>query len=262
MKKVCIVIPMFNFNEMTEKCVNLARKNAGMDDVDILVVDNGSAKEYAAQDGELVINLSTNTGFTNAVNEGIKWCSHYYKYIMLLNNDTEPYPGYLKALVDVMDSDNKIAVASSVRKVPMNGEGSYELGGMDWMRGHSKLAWQKEHDVMDFEWVPFCSVILRYDIIRELGLLDKNMKNYCSDNDFCARARMAGYRVVVVPQSEVLHYRGVTVIENKDNLDLGMDQKLFLEKLSGLTWQTLLDKMPLDVERNIWGRINFDTENR
>ncbi len=260
MSNCCVIIPMYNFNGMTEACVKLVKQNAGVD-CNIIVIDDGSDHPFADL-SVCVMRNYVNEGFTHAVNQGIIECNNNYDYIMILNNDTEPEPDFLKNLVNYMDANPDVAIASSTRKVPKNGDGSYELGGMDWLRGHSKLAWQKEAEPQECEWVPFCSVLIRSSVIRELGLLNKQMKNYCSDNEFCARVRMAGYKIVVVPSSEVVHHRGVTIIENEKKLNLGNDQKIFLEKLSGLQWQTLLNKLPLDIERNIWGRIDFETYNK
>jgi len=260
--KTCIIIPMYNFNGMTTECINFVKKNSGID-CNILVVDDGS--EHKFEDNRVdIYRHETNLGFTRSVNDAISLCGNAYEYIMLLNNDTEPCENFLKNLVDVMDKDKDIAIASSVRRVPKNGEGSYELEGADWIRGHLKLGWQKGNGVDFVTWVPFCSVILRTNIIHELGLLDKRMKNYCSDNDYCARAIQAGYKVALVHDSEVLHHRGTTILSNKEKLgtSLGEDQKIFLEKLSGFSWQTLLTKMPLDHEQNTWGEIAFEVVKR
>lgn len=260
---VCVIIPMYNFNEMTKRCIDFVIQNSGIDNeysygYHIVVVDDGSDIPFDDDRVEVIRN-DVNKGFTASVNTAINEYLTEFKYFMILNNDTEPEPGFLRELVNVMEKDKDIAIASSVRKVPQNGEGSYELGGIDWIRGHTLLSWNKETEVKQYEWVPFCSVIIRKCVISEIGLLDKRMINYCSDNDYCSRVTMAGYKIVVVPDSEVKHYRGVTIIENKDKLKLENDQKIFLEKLSGLQWQTLLDKLPLDIEQNIWGQVSFET---
>src|SRR3990167_10948367 len=114
MNKICIVIPMYNHSEMTRKCVKLCKKNAWVDH-DILVVDDGSFESYIGYDGEFVHRLKENSGFTNATNQGILWCGDRYDYIHLLNNDTEPEPGFLRILADFLNTNPVVGIAASVR---------------------------------------------------------------------------------------------------------------------------------------------------
>ena len=102
MEKVTVVIPNYNGIRFLEECLNaLYRQEEDTPSFLVLVVDNGSS------DGSLellrekfpqteVIPLSENTGFCHGVNVGIQHSRT--PYVILLNNDTKVYPGFVKAL--------------------------------------------------------------------------------------------------------------------------------------------------------------------
>ena len=264
MSRICVVIPMYGQAEYTRKCIELTKKNAGIY-VDILVVDDGSPEPFK-EPGVEVLRLAENSGFTNAVNQGMLWASkvynaleeyHVYEYVLLLNNDTEPYPNFIKNLCDVMDNDKSIAIASSVRLHPKDGSYEAELYGVDLLRGFqavTKLENLKD-EVIECNWVPTCSSLIRMDVIREIGLFDKHMRTHSSDLDYCLRVKMADYKVVVVTSSRVIHHHEVTTKTN--GISPERDQKVLLEKLSGINYAALMKKIPLDAESNLHGQLQF-----
>jgi GT2 family glycosyltransferase len=253
--KVCVVVTMWNFEDMTRECTSMVRANAGMEHT-LLVVDNGSDKPYFDINADLVIRTNGNTGCTDAQNQGIIWCDNKYDYIMLLNNDTIPYHNFLKILVDAMENDKSLAVASSTRITKYNGVEVEEMYGVDLIRGHQQC--RSDDDTEDIKyclWVPTTAVLIRSSVIREIGLLDKRMINHCSDNDFCYRAIINDYKIACIIDSKVVHLRGVTV--KKHGVVPYKDQRVMLEKLSGLQYQKILNKLPMDAESNAWGKISF-----
>ena len=259
MSRVAIIIPMFGKEEYTRRCVELTKKNYGTGEpIEIVVVDDGSPTPFT--DPLInVIRLDENSGYTAATNEGILW-SQYRNcdYVLLLNNDTEPEPGFLKELLDVMEADPTIGIAGSVRYHP-NREGQpYELCGSDIIRGFQYFTDKKSlSDVpIDCNWVPLCSGLIRMDMIREIGLLDKQFRNHCSDSEYCIRAKMNHWRVVFVCRSVVMHHLSVTTSAN--NIMVDEDQRKFLEKLAGLETQKLMRDMPLDGEAKTYGQLKFE----
>lgn len=257
---------MFGFPEVTDKCVELTKQNAGMD-VDILVVDDGSPVPYDNKDAFVeILRLPKNSGYTNATNQGILWCSDRYKYVHLLNNDTEPYPDFIKHLYDVAEKNPTFAVVASVRMskgVSMMKDGvevktDREMYGADLIRGYQLFVdLDLDEEYLPCVWVPVCSALIPIQALRYVGLLDKRMRNHCSDNDFCLRARILGYEVVVVPKSKVKHERELTTRLHK--LQPYDDQRIMIEKLAGLPYQRFMDELPLDCENKTWGKVSFIT---
>jgi len=262
MNKICAVIPMYGLNELTDKCVNLVLENAGME-IDIVVVDDGSPIPYQENPTNScrvkVLRLEQNSGYTNATNQGILWCGDRYKYIHLLNNDIIPHKDFIKLLYEFMEEDYVTGIASSVRLNKMDGKFITELWGVDLIRGYQAIlnGWENDLPPATCDWLPICSSLVRLDMIREIGLLDKRFRNHCSDSDYCIRANMNKWNVTVVPSSKVEHTHQTTT--KTLNVIPDIDQKLFIEKLAGVQYQQLMNKMPLDCSSNTWGKIEFST---
>jgi len=265
MKKIVVVIPMYGKEEYTNKCIDLVLKNAGVP-VDILVVDDGSEKAFSY--GYLspnnhkvsVIRIEKNSGFTNAINQGLLWASRFgYDYVHMLNNDTEPRPNFIKVLFDEMKKDPNIGIASSVRLHPQGESYMAELFGIDLIRGYQCVMKQEhlkeQQEVIECNWVPTCSSLIKVDTVRELGLFDKRMRNHSSDLDYCLRVKMAGYRVIVMRESVVVHHHEVTTSEHKISPEY--DQRVLLEKLAGLYYAQFMKVMPLDAESKTYGQLEF-----
>ena len=261
MRDVCVVIPMYGFGEYTKKCIEMTLENAGMD-VDILIVDDGSETPfYYGHESVFIHRLDENSGFTNATNQGILWCGDKYKYIHLLNNDTEPEKNFIKVLYDLMEANPRIGIASSARKHPSKDSPKgylIEMFGIDLIRGY-QLCCQDDlpQDYYQCNWVPVSSSLVRHEMIRYIGILDRRMRNHCSDNDYCIRARMNNWDVVVVPKSKVFHHHEITTTTHK--LSPYDDQKILIEKLAGIQYAQLMKEMPLDHENKTWGKLDFMT---
>ena len=96
--KFSVVIPNWNGRQFLKTCLD-SLKAQTYDDVEIIVVDNGSSDgsrtfitEYYPE--VRLIALKQNRGFTGACNLGMEAASG--EYIALLNNDTELDRGWAR----------------------------------------------------------------------------------------------------------------------------------------------------------------------
>ena len=111
--KVTVVIPNYNGLKFMDPCfkaldLQLCR------DFDILVVDNGSTDgsvEWLKEHEIPSIFLEKNTGFSGAVNVGIK--ASKTPYVILLNNDTEPDCHYIGEMIKAIERSPEIFSVSS-----------------------------------------------------------------------------------------------------------------------------------------------------
>ena len=97
--KVTIIIPNYNGLKFMEPCFAALDKQTCRDFA-LLVVDNGSTDgsvEWLRENQVPSVFLSENTGFSGAVNVGIREAKT--PYVILLNNDTEPEPAYVEELL-------------------------------------------------------------------------------------------------------------------------------------------------------------------
>ena len=258
MNDICVIIPMFGKEEYTDKCIDETVKHAGIQ-IDIVVVDDGSQKFYRNSKYNVsVIRLTENTGFTNAINAGILHAQKLgYDYVHLLNNDTEPRKDFIKVLFEDMDKDPNLAIASSARLYPKGDSFLVELYGIDLLRGYQCVIdiENVKGAIVECNWVPVCSALIRMDVIREIGLLDKHMRTHSSDLDYCLRIKMAGYRIVVDPSSLVFHHHEVTTKAN--GITPEHDQRVLHVKLAGMGYAQFMNKIPLDSDAKTYGEIKF-----
>ena len=93
--KVTVIIPNYNGLKFMEPCFRALELQI-CHKFQILVVDNGSTDgsvEWLKERGIPTIFLDSNTGFSGAVNVGIRAAKT--PYVILLNNDTEPDCHYI-----------------------------------------------------------------------------------------------------------------------------------------------------------------------
>jgi len=214
MKKVSIVIPNYNGKKYIKECFD-ALKTQNYRDFDLILVDNGSkddslieAKKYAGDLRLKIIELDKNYGFAKAVNEGIKACDS--EYVILLNNDTRVYPGFVRALVAKMEEDVRIFSAQALMlkyddPTLTDSAGDY-FSAMGWgfARGRDKKAskYKKSRDIFSA-----CAgaAIYRRAVFEKIGYFDEEFFAYLEDVDIGFRARLFGYRNVFCPKALVLH---------------------------------------------------------
>src|SRR5690606_24319194 len=110
---VAIILVNWNSYTHTKKCL-LSLREIIYRNYKTIVVDNGSSDgsgdslEKEFEELTLIRNPE-NLGFTGGNNVGIKYaCESGFKYLMLLNNDTEVEPDFLTPLIERMEEDDKI----------------------------------------------------------------------------------------------------------------------------------------------------------
>ena len=258
MNKICCIIPMYGKPEYTDKCVSETIKNSGIP-VDILVVDDGSKIPYANSSALLILRLDKNMGFTNAANQGILWAQkRNYDYVHLLNNDTLPKENFIKILYDFLEETKVVGIAASARIHQTDSPHNIELFGADLISGYQQCTDGNIPETVFFTyWVPLCSALIRMDMIREIGILDKRMRTWSSDNDYCIRANFNGWNVALLIKSKVFHvHQGTT--GKAINEGVKHDQMVLLEKMT-VQYAQLMTKLPLDKGSETWGKLEFST---
>lgn len=212
MPKVSIVIPNYNGAGFLVDCLDSLRKQT-MDDLQILVIDNGS-EDHSCQliqedypEVELV-QLQTNTGFCGAVNEGIR--RSRAPYVLLLNNDTEATETFVEELYKAISRDDRIFSCSGKMiqyfdRTRMDDAGDYYCA-LGWAYAYGK---GKPEANYDKEKKIFFScagaAIYRKKILDEIGYFDEVHFAYLEDADIGYRARIHGYENRYVPQAVVYH---------------------------------------------------------
>lgn len=209
-KKATIIIPNYNGLKFMEPCMRALKAQTDKN-FELLVVDNGSTDgsvKWLKEQEIPSIFLEENTGFSGAVNVGIRAAKT--PYVILLNNDTEPEPGYVEALVAAIEKSPKIFSVSSkmiqlYHKELMDDAGDmYSLLGWAYQRGVGQETRGYNRSVPVFS---ACAgaAIYRRAVFDEIGGFDEAHFAYLEDLDVGYRARIFGYENVYCPEAVVYH---------------------------------------------------------
>lgn len=209
-KTTTVIIPNYNGLKFMEPCM-AALERQTYRDFDVLVVDNGSVDgsvEWLKERRIPTIFLETNTGFSGAVNVGIR--AARTKYVLLLNNDTETEPEFVGELVKCISrSKNIFAVSSKMiqmyqRELMDDAGDMYSLLGWAYQRGvgQSVERYNRPYHVFSA-----CAgaAIYRRDVFDTIGYFDETHFAYLEDIDICYRARIFGYHNLYCPTAVVYH---------------------------------------------------------
>ena len=209
-KQVTVIIPNYNGLKFLGICLD-ALEHQTFRDFEILVVDNGSSDgsvEWLKEQGIPAVFLPENTGFSGAVNAGIRAAST--PYVLLLNNDTEAAPDFVGELYAAIRRSEKIFAVSSkmvqmYRRELMDDAGDmYSLMGWAYQRGvgRSSRGYNRPMEVFSA-----CAgaAIYRRAVFDEIGLFDEMHFAYLEDIDVCWRAKIRGCHVRYCPKAVVYH---------------------------------------------------------
>jgi GT2 family glycosyltransferase len=208
--------------ELTVACIgSLCRLSYG--NTEVIVVDqasnDGSVERIRAQFPFVrVIASDTNLGFTGGNNLGMEYATG--EYYLLLNNDTVVEPDFLEKLVAVAEQDKCIGALSPLIKYHQSPGMIQYAGGpkkLDLIRFRSTWRGTFEADTGQYHRAEETSIahgaafLVRRDVVDRVGKLDDRFFIYYEELDWSLRIRNAGYKIMVVPSSVILHKESMTV---------------------------------------------------
>ena len=105
---ISVVIPMSNMIELTDECIETLLDTAS-DEVEIIVIDNASEKEYTHPHATVLRN-DKNIGFCPSMLEGIAFSSN--NHVLCMHNDVFILEkGWNNRLLSHFSLDHKLAIA-------------------------------------------------------------------------------------------------------------------------------------------------------
>ncbi len=236
--EVSIIIPVYNQLNYTIKCLYAILQNTSGVTYEVILADDNSSDNTRAIE-ETIKNIiyirnESNLGFLKNCNNAVKYCKGHY--ILFLNNDTIPQQGWLKPLVDFMENDKLIGGVGSKLVFP-NGT-MQEAGSIIWNDG-SCLGYGRgdDHNKPEYSFareVDYCSgasIMFRREQFIELGQFDEiYAPAYYEEADFCMTLRKNGYKVMLIPQSVVVHSEFISSTQSKGIELQRRNRKFFVNK--------------------------------
>jgi GT2 family glycosyltransferase/glycosyltransferase involved in cell wall biosynthesis len=229
-RKVSIVVPIYNANDDTKKCIESVIKHTNIPYELILIDDCSSDERISDLLDEVeqvptirIIRNTENKGFVKNVNIGMQ---NSKGDLVLLNSDTMVTPKWLQKLVLAAYSDKRIGTvtplsnAAGAFSVPEIGKNN-EIPAFFTLDEMASLV-EKVSDQVYME-VPtgngFCMFIKR-ETIDDVGLFDEENfgKGYGEENDFSMRAIEKSWKNVLDDSTYIYHKRSASFSSSKQEL--------------------------------------------
>ena len=230
MKELGICILTRGSREKVLACLASLFEQTLTSDLDVVVVDNdsrdGTVEEIRAQFPTVrLIANNKNLGYAKAVNQGLRILDA--RYLVLLNPDAIVLNQSLDRLVKFMDENPRVGICApkvlnrdgTVQYQSRRGEPrpwnvfSYFLGLSNLFpndpRFSGYLLTHIDNDrVNEVTAVSGSCMMIRKEVIADIGYLDERYFAYQEDTDYCVHARQAEWKVCYVPTAKVIHYGG------------------------------------------------------
>jgi GT2 family glycosyltransferase len=225
-KTVSIIIPLFNQIGFTKVCVEYIVRNTPLGNVELVMVDNASSDGtgvfVATISGPVQsIRNGENLGFAKACNQGAAAATG--DYLVFLNNDTAPHPGWLEGLLEPLLSLPGCAMAGPKLLFP---DGSIQQAGVvfDGQGWPYHLYARSRGDLPAANKPRYfraltgaCFIISKVDF-NAAGGFDERYLNGLEDIDLCLKINRMGKGIYYNPASVLTHFESRS--ENRsDHMD-------------------------------------------
>jgi N-acetylglucosaminyl-diphospho-decaprenol L-rhamnosyltransferase len=247
-----IVIVSYNTRQLLKECLDSLYAGLAESTLtsEVIVVDNASRDGSAAMvrkhfpQVRLIAN-EDNRGFAAANNQALRAIGYGTgdtpppsppRYVMLLNPDTIVDESALTTLVRFMDENPRVGACGARL---LHSDGSFQ---------HSAFAFPTLFQVfLDFFPInyrltdsrlngryprrlyqagePFpidhplgATLMVRQEVIEQVGLLDERFFIYCEEIDWCLRIKAAGWSIWCVPEAEIVHHVAQSTGQFRDEM--------------------------------------------
>jgi GT2 family glycosyltransferase len=254
MLDVSIIIVAWNVRELLHNCLNSVFNETEGISFEVIYVDNASGDgsiEMVLKDFPKVkiIRNKKNEGFIRANNQGIEISKG--RYVLLLNSDTVVLDNAIAKVIKFADNNPKAAIVGcrilnpdgtlqrscfmypSILNMFLSATYLYRIFLKSKFFGREMMTWWDFSCVREVETVKGCFSLVRKKAIEQVGLMDETYFVYGDDPDWCCRFKMNGWKIIFMPDSQVIHYGGATTkkqMSEKFILQLYGSKLIFMKK--------------------------------
>lgn len=224
-KDISVVILNWNGSAMLQRFLPSVIRYS--EEAEIIVADNGSTDHSIDILREKfpsvrILPFRENYGFAEGYNRAIQQIET--PYVLLLNDDVEVTPHWLQPLLAFMNHHPEVAacqpkILSETQRELFEYAGAcggfIDHLGYPYCRGRIFNHVEKDRGQYDqvcpIFWATGAALLVRTDVFRKEGGLDKRFFAHMEEIDFCWRLHSRNYGIYCIPQSTVYHVGGGTL---------------------------------------------------
>lgn len=226
---VSVIIVNYNTRDYVLDCLESVYAQAGNVSFEVIVADNasqdGSCKAIRERFPAVTLfDNKDNRGFAGANNQGLRIARG--RYVLLLNPDTIVLDRAIEKMVRYMDEHPDIGCsgcqvmldASEIQRTcfrfpsPLNvlldTTGLSRLFPRSRFFGRYWMGWWDRCSERDVDVVSGMFMLLRREVVEEVGLMDEDYFVYAEEADWCYRMWKHGWRRVFAPIAQIIHREG------------------------------------------------------
>jgi len=223
------IIVNYNAGPLLRKCVDSLL--ACPLDIEIIVVDNASSD--ASLDGlqdlsqVCVIRNPANVGFAAACNIGVQASSA--PFLLFLNPDCFFQPDAIAPLLAGLQSGDRVGMVGGLlvnedgteqgggrRAVPTPWRSLVRAFGLQRFANRWPMLFYDFHlhkqplpdSPIEVEAISGACMLVKRDVMEDVGLWDEGYFLHCEDLDWCMRFRQKGWKILFVPDARISHALG------------------------------------------------------
>lgn len=239
MSVTSIIIPTYNGLHLLKPCIEAIWTHTLDASYEIIVVDNASndgTDAFCASKRLISVRLPENRGFPAACNMGFRLASG--DQLVILNNDVTVTRGWLSNMLTALQSESTVGLVGPVTNFVSGIQQIHGLAGdlasclrfAEQNNTSNSSRWQEVKRL-----VGFC-MLFRRELVERIGLLDERFSpGHYEDDDYCLRARMHGYKLLMCNDCFVYHQGNASFSREDTSWNeelIERNYRLFIEKWS------------------------------
>lgn len=228
MKDISIIVVTYKEGlDVLKHCFDSVYASQGID-YELIIVDNGASNAtkglLMSYEDSTYLRNEENRGFAAAVNRGMKMSKG--RYVLLLNPDTAFDQDVLKKMIDHLDEDPEVGIASSLIRYP---DGSHQETIRRFPTFKNQLLvmlkiphFVKQNPVIDsymmrdadpnetqdVDSIMGAFMFIRRELLEQIGLFDERYFIWFEEVDYCKMAHDAGWKIRHYADVKITHLKG------------------------------------------------------
>ena len=221
-RRVSVIVPTRDHGEDVERCLSSLFAKAGYDDLEVILLDNGSTEaaslatfaRWAKKEPRVrVVRYDVPFNFSRINNYAVTQSTGHY--LLFLNNDTEAKSeGWIAAMVEQAQRPSIGAVGALLLYPDDTVQHAGVIIGLGGVAGHShkhfKLSANGHANMLkainNYSAVTGACLMTRRDVFEQVGGFDEELTVAFNDIDLCLKIVHAGYRIVNLPHVQLYHF--------------------------------------------------------